>query len=254
MSRTVIWFSCGVTSAVAAKLALIEYPDAIVARIRITSEHPDSDRFSDDIQDWLGSKITILEASPYNNHFSVWDSLNTGDINGPSGAKCTKSLKRDVRKSFQLPDDLHVFGFDASEKERVEDFRERNQDLKFIAPLIDARLTKSDCKNIVERAGIRLHKMYELGYQNANCVGCVKGGMGYWNKIRIDFPEVFERMAKLERKVNATVLKKGGQRVYLDTLDPTAGRFKEDQPGDCGVICQSAMQSVGLELIKTDIK
>ena len=34
--------------------------------------------------------------------------------------------------------------------------------------------------------------MYDLGYPNNNCIGCVKGGMGYWNHIRKDFPEVFE--------------------------------------------------------------
>lgn len=195
--------------------------------------------------DWGG--ITTLEAQPYNNHFDVLEYLNPGYITGPSGAKCTKNLKRDVRASFQLPDDLHVFGFDADEKDRVEDFRERNPDLKFIAPLVDAGLTKGDCKHIIERAGIRLHKMYELGYENANCVGCVKGGMGYWNRIRIDFPEVFERMAKLERKVGATVLKRKGQRLYLDQLEADAGRFSEDQPGECGVICQRALDDVGLK-------
>ncbi len=37
--------------------------------------------------------------------------------------------------------------------------------------------------------------MYDLGYPNNNCIGCVKGGMGYWNKIRKDFPEVFQKRA-----------------------------------------------------------
>lgn len=35
--------------------------------------------------------------------------------------------------------------------------------------------------------------MYDLGYANNNCIGCVKGGIGYWNKIRIDFPEESDR-------------------------------------------------------------
>ncbi len=33
--------------------------------------------------------------------------------------------------------------------------------------------------------------MYRLGYVNNNWVGGWKGGMGYWNKIRVDFPDVF---------------------------------------------------------------
>ncbi len=54
---------------------------------------------------------------------------------------------------------------------------------------------------MIERAGIELPAMYKLGYRNNNCIGCPKGGMGYWNKIRVDFPEVFERMAALQREL-----------------------------------------------------
>ena len=49
--------------------------------------------------------------------------------------------------------------------------------------------------------------MYKLGYNNNNCIGCVKGGIGYWNKIRVDFPAEFDRMAELERKIGHAVLK-----------------------------------------------
>lgn len=58
--------------------------------------------------------------------------------------------------------------------------------------------------------------MYDLGYPNNNCVGCVKGGMGYWNKIRVDFPEVFERRARQEREIGHSCIKG----VFLDELDP----------------------------------
>ena len=50
-------------------------------------------------------------------------------------------------------------------------------------------------------------EMYHLGYHNNNCVGCVKGGMAYWNKIRVDFPGIFDRMAVLERKLGRSCLK-----------------------------------------------
>ena len=49
---------------------------------------------------------------------------------------------------------------------------------------------------MVHRAGVKLPAMYGLGYEHNNCIGCVKGGMGYWNKIRKDFPDAFEKMAK----------------------------------------------------------
>lgn len=81
---------------------------------------------------------------------------------------------------------------------------------------------------------IELPAMYKLGYSNANCVGCVKGGMGYWNKIRVDFPEIFKRTAELERKAGHTCIK--GK--YLDELDPNAGRFEAIELPECGIFCE----------------
>jgi hypothetical protein len=75
--------------------------------------------------------------------------------------------------------------------------------------------------------------MYKLGYNNNNCVGCVKGGMGYWNKIRKDFPEVFSSMAKLEREVGHSCLK-----IFLDELDPSRGNIKDVVP-ECDIFCHS---------------
>jgi len=62
-------------------------------------------------------------------------------------------------------------------------------------------LTKEMCAGLLLKNGIELPEMYKLGYSNNNCIGCVKGGKGYWNKIKTDFPPVFKRMAELERKV-----------------------------------------------------
>ena len=61
--------------------------------------------------------------------------------------------------------------------------------------------------------------------------------MGYWNKIRIDFPEVFERRAKLEREINSRCLKE----CYLDELDPARGRIEEEITQECSFFCQMAL-------------
>lgn len=91
-----------------------------------------------------------------------------------------------------------VFGYTAEEQERLDTFRERNPDRPVIAPLIDRGLGKEDCKAMVERAGIELPFMYRLGYDNANCIGCVKGGEGYFRAIREDFPEQFEELCRVQ--------------------------------------------------------
>jgi hypothetical protein len=247
--RTIVWFSCGVTSAVAAKLAIAEWPDSQVVRIRITSEHPDGDRFTDDVSRWLGRDIAPLVPFPHDNHFEVIEHRRY--INGPTGAACTRELKRKVRGQFTRPGDRQVFGFDAEEAERLHDFRENNPTLTVEAPLIDAGLSKADCKAAIERAGILLPSMYRLGYANNNCIGCVKGGQGYWNRIRVDFPNHFARMAGIERDIGATCLrhKSGplkGERLYLDELDPAAGRFDNDEPRECGMFCDVQLEAHGL--------
>jgi hypothetical protein len=82
--------------------------------------------------------------------------------------------------------------------------------------------------------------MYKLGYHNNNCIGCVKGGAGYWNKIRVDFPQHFERMAKLERVIGASITKSKGERVYLDELPPDAGDYPKEQNIECSIFCHMA--------------
>lgn len=136
-----------------------------------------------------------------------------------------------------------MFGFDAGETKRAERFRQSNPEVMLETPLIDAGLTKPDCLALLERAGIRLPEMYRLGFTNANCIGCVKGQAGYWNKVRRVFPETFERMAKLERKLDVALCKTeaGGvrQRVFLDELDPEAGRYDSASP-ECSLLCEIA--------------
>ena len=134
-----------------------------------------------------------------------------------------------------------IFGFTTDEKARADNFRAGSPEVFSEFPLIEAGLTKRDCHLRIRDAGIELPAMYKLGYKNNNCIGCVKGQAGYWNKVRRDFPEAFERMAKMERKLNAAINKTyaGGkrQRIFLDELDPRAGRYEEEPDIECGVIC-----------------
>ena len=92
--------------------------------------------------------------------------------------------------------EAQVFGFEFSKKEvnRAVRFKEQYPGSKPIFPLIEKKLTKPECLYYLEAAGIERPEMYKLGYGNNNCIGCVKGGKGYWNKIRKDFPEYFDRM------------------------------------------------------------
>lgn len=232
----VCWLSAGVSSFVAGYLAngVDEY-----IYIDIEDQHPDSMRFVRDCEKALKKPIQILR-SPLGN---VENAIRqAGFINRPVvGSYCTKLLKKRPRKEWELLhkdfDITYVWGFDARERNRALRLQESMPEFEHEFPLIDKMLSKEDAHAILDRLGIRRPLMYDLGYQNNNCVGCVKGGMGYWNKIRVDFPKVFERMAKLEREVGSSCI----NGVYLDELDPCRGRMEDEIMLDCGVMCYLAM-------------
>jgi len=242
-ARTLVWFSCGAASAVAAKLAVSEQRDNIEVLYcdTLAYEHPDNLRFMAHVENWIGQEIKILRSKEYSDIYDVF--RKTGWLIGHQGARCTIELKKNVRMDYQRPDDLHVFGFTVEERKRIIDFDASFLDTRTWFPLLDRKVTKADCYQILSAAGIELPTMYKLGYRNNNCIGCVKGGMGYWNKIRVDFPEDFKRMAQLEREMGITILsdRRGGKRVrlYLDQLEPGQGRYDNEAAIECGVLCQA---------------
>jgi len=241
--RVVCWFSCGATSAVAAKLALKEHADdnVIIAYCDTGSEHPDNMRFLKDCEKWYGQEIIVLKHPKYNNIWDVFESRKY--LKSQAGAPCTLHLKKEVRKNFQLPEDIQVFGYTADEIHRVNRFKKENPNVDLYCPLIERELTSANCKAILEKEGIKLPAMYMpqksgTPYGHNNCIGCVKGGMGYWNKIRIDFPEQFARMAKLERQLNFAITG-----TFLDELEPSRGNFNKEEDIYCDLLCSISYQT-----------
>ena len=105
-------------------------------------------------------------------------------------------------------------------------------------PLVEHNLDKAAGHALFKsKFGFARPLMYELGYSNNNCIGCIKGGMGYWNRIRKDFPEVFKKRAELERAVGNTILKDGSTPMYLDELDPERGDFNSEIIPQCSIFC-----------------
>lgn len=252
-SRIVCQFSCGAASAVATKIALAVYgaDRCVILNAYIEEEHPDNRRFAAECEAWFGKPITNLRDTKYNaSAIEVFETV--GYIKGRYGAACTTRIKRGLLRTFEQPDDTLVLGYTAEEEDRYDEWIETWPDRKIVAPLIARGLFKEDCKAMVLRAGIRLPHMYELGYDNANCIACVKGGLGYFRAIREDFPEQFERLAQAEGKVaalhgeNAYILRHRsgplkGKRFPLRELP--AGKAHRGEPlPSCGLFCESAEQ------------
>lgn len=236
----VAWFSAGCSSFVAAYLMRNEL-DCIVY-IDVPNQHPDSMRFVKDAEHILGREIEVIRSEFYEGVDDVIEKDRF--INSQFGAPCTKHLKREVRELWEKrndigSDDVYIWGYDTSkrERERARKIERRLTYVNHAFPRIDANLTKSDVHGLCENLGLKRPAMYDLGYPNNNCIGCVKGGMGYWNKIRKDFPDVFERRAKQEREIGASCI----NGVFLDELDPGRGDMETEVFPDCSIMCQLAM-------------
>lgn len=232
----IAWFSCGATSAVACKLALSMYDNVNVVYIDTGSGHSDNLRFIHDCENWYGRKIEVIRSSEYVNVFDVISKRRF--INSPFGAACTDVLKKRVRFEYEKKVGGwfgQVWGFDFCKREinRAIRFKQQYPQTKPLFPLIEKRLSKNECLGILKMAGIEIPEMYELGYANNNCIGCVKGGAGYWNKIRLDFPDVFYKMSLLERSVGHSCMKN----MFLDELQTDVGKYESVVP-ECGLFCQ----------------
>jgi hypothetical protein len=228
----VCWFSTGVSSFIACYLA--KDADRIIYT-HVSNQHPDSLRFLEDCEKILGREIEVLMSEEY---ASVDDVIEKARyINGPFGAACTRLLKRNVRRQWEMENPgrhTYVWGYDIEERKRAARLSVTMPEHDHEFPLIDHNLSKAECHAMADMLGIKRPMMYDMGYPNNNCIGCVKGGMGYWNKIRRDFPEVFERRAKQEREIGHSCIKG----VYLDELDSDRGNMDLEIFEDCTITCQ----------------
>lgn len=231
----VCWISAGVSSFIAGYLERKSIDRFIY--IDIADQHEDSMRFIKDCERLLEKEVEVIRYEQYKNVNDVI--MGFGIIKNPFNqfAPCTNVLKKRVRKEWEEKhtsyDITYVWGFDLKEKHRAINLNESMPEFKHEYPLIERMLQKQDCHSICDRLGIQRPKMYDMGYSNNNCIGCIKGGMGYWNRIRVDFPEVFKKRAEMERIIGASCIKG----VYLDELEPNRGRMEDEIVEDCGIMC-----------------
>lgn len=239
-----VWFSCGVASAVAAKLAVEKYSDIADVRVinnPIKEEDFDNIRFLKDVEKWIGKKIEFALNPKYIDFSaeSVWDDKQF--MSSPYGAPCTVELKKRAREHWEKENkpDWHVLGFTYDEIKRHDKFVLTERD-NIIPILINEKLTKNDCFKVVKSAGIELPNAYKYGYPNANCIGCVKAtSPTYWNLVREKNPDVFYKRAEQSRRIGAKLVRVKGKRIFLDQLSPKAkGASLKKYDMECGLFCE----------------
>lgn len=239
-----VWFSCGAASAVAAKKTIEIYGnsyDIHIVNNPVIEEHEDNKRFSDDVANWLGYPIiTALNPDfPTASAVDVWNKRK--GMSFPLGAPCTIELKKKARQAYETENkiDWHVLGFTLDEKARHDRFT-LTERTNVIPVLIDAGITKQDCFVVLNLAGIKLPEIYNLGFPNANCIGCVKAtSPTYWNLVREKFPGIFNQRAEQSKRLGAKLVRYKGERIQLEDLPATAkGRPLKTLDIECSSFCE----------------
>lgn len=239
--RVIVWVSAGAASAVAGKLAQAKHGEVIFAYCETGGEHPDNVRFLADLESWYGQEVIHLRSEKYASTWEVWEDRSY--LAGIDGAPCTRELKMEPRLKFQRPGDLHVFGYTADKPDilRANRLRLNWPDMLVETPLIDGGLDKRACLAMVENAGMKLPVLYGLGFPNNNCIPCVKAtSPAYWSLVRREFPDEFDRIAKLSRKLDVRLCRLPGDvRAFIDEIPAD---FPVTQPTvpTCDFLCHLA--------------
>lgn len=248
MGRRIRWFSEGGASAVATMLDLRDFGVEIgpVVTCSTGAEDEDNARFRRDCEPWFGATVTVIRSEKYADTWDVWE--KRGYMAGINGAVCTGELKFVPRLNFQLPSDIHIFGYtaDRADVTRANALREAYPDLRVETPLIDRGITKANCLALIEGAGLSLPRTYAMGFPNANCLksGCCKAtSPNYWANHRKWFPEGFERTAALARKLGVRLARINDERVFIDDIPADWPTTNPIAPS-CDLLCAIHQQDL----------
>ena len=246
MPRTIAWWSTGAASAVMARMVLLDDPQAIIARCETNNEDPDNYRFEADVMRRLNRSVTLLKSEKYDSVPDVWRGERY--MAGNEGAPCTREMKIEPRIAFQLPTDIHAFGYtaDAKDVDRFEALKANYPELTVRAPLVDHGVTKAATLAMVQGWGIELPRSYAMGFPNANCLqsGCVKAtSPNYWSLYRLWFPDNFARTAAYAREIGARLTRIRGERVFIDEI-PADWPITEPIAPMCDFLCHLATQDL----------
>ncbi|PAL23559.1 hypothetical protein [Sphingopyxis sp. GW247-27LB] len=214
------------------------------------SVHEDSRRFIDDLEKWFGKDIIRIRSEEYANVDEVFEHKKY--LSGMLGAPCTGAMKVVPRMNFQLPSDIHFWGYtsDKLDAKRFDRMVANHANLHQRAPLIEMGIKKRDTHEILKKNGIRRPFVYEIGMPNGNCLGCVKASSpNYWSLIRKWFPEVFKRRSEQCRRFGARLVIIGREKGP-DGKTRNIRCFPDEIPGDwpttmkgvnfggCGFLCE----------------
>lgn len=200
-------------------------------------ESEDIKRFKKQVADHLGVPVT------YANH-PEWDTKDQFDVVldskafkvGNGTALCTNRLKtapfeRYLKENFPDKDCVIYYGFDASEKVRIQ---RRSSILAEMGYRSDYPLALWDRTiESTEEIGVSPPNVYSQ-FKHANCIGCLKAGRQHWYVVYCTRPDIFEKAKNTEDAIGYSIIKG----TYLDEIEPQFKLMKQ-----AGVVPTEHVQS-----------
>jgi 3'-phosphoadenosine 5'-phosphosulfate sulfotransferase (PAPS reductase)/FAD synthetase len=194
-------------------------------------EDEDNYRFMEEVAEYIGLEITErIDGRTPEEVFYDYRFLGNSRL-----AKCSEELK--VRQTVMFIEELRdehnlepilYFGIGPHEKHRADNLREfyKHFPLEPVEtrfPMIETFKDDIDVKAIIQNEwGIRLPRMYELGFTHANCGGrCVRGGFQHYAQLYKIWPDRYKEQEEMEERFrqyiqkDVSILKKDGKPFTL---------------------------------------
>lgn len=193
--KHVVSYSGGIGSFVAAHLLKQKLPASDIELVFCDTLIEDEDlyRFLQESAAALELPLTRLTDGR-----TPWEVFRDVKYQGNSRkAQCSRVLKRDQMQKYLagLPEPpVLVLGIDYEEMHRLPRAQEANSAYTVIAPLCEPPfIPYNERLKIVEQYGLRLPRLYTLGFPHNNCGGfCVRAGLAQFDLLRKTFPERFK--------------------------------------------------------------
>lgn len=205
--KHICMFSGGAASSYMSWLVAQEHPnDTILLHTPTYSEHPDADRFREQVAKYIGLPITVQADGR-----DIWQLIDDNHaIPSDFLPFCTRILKIDQTDKYleSIKDEFTLYyGYGVKEWRRVQKqiARFAVKGIKSAYPLFERRIHDDTIKHIITSEwGICLPEPYK-SLQHNNCIPCFKGGKGHFKAVWQNYPEQYWKAAEAEEKWGYTV-------------------------------------------------
>jgi 3'-phosphoadenosine 5'-phosphosulfate sulfotransferase (PAPS reductase)/FAD synthetase len=202
--KHIVLFSGGANSSYLAWLVSKEQDkrDVILLHTPTYTEHPDADRFREQVSEYIGIPITVQADGR-----DVWQLIKDNHcLPSERIPFCSRTLKSEQAAKFYkiLGEEFIVyFGYDATEWRRVQRTSARLEVSGYKAeyPLLDWHLSSDDIKDIIRNEWkICLPEPY-LYLNHNNCLPCFKGGQKHFYQVWKHYPDYYAMAEKAEKDI-----------------------------------------------------